>query len=200
AYRYGEFPPIELSPFRYNDTVAQDFYPLDASRAKAEGFPWYVPEKREYAISLKAASLPDTIAEVGDGILKETVGCAHEGACTHKCTTAFRVVPQELTFYRKFNISLPRLCPNCRHAARLAQRNPMKLWHRRCMCNSTQINADMKNPRGSAQIDPRESARYVNTTVHFHGGSPCPNEFETTYAPERKEIIYCEGCYNAEIV
>ena len=27
----------------------------------------------------------------------------------------------------------------------------------------------------------------------------CLNEFETSYAPDRKEIIYCEACYNAEV-
>jgi hypothetical protein len=27
----------------------------------------------------------------------------------------------------------------------------------------------------------------------------CNNEFETSYAPERKEIIYCEQCYNQEV-
>ncbi|HEY4527822.1 MAG TPA: hypothetical protein VJL09_02170 [Candidatus Paceibacterota bacterium] len=26
------------------------------------------------------------------------------------------------------------------------------------------------------------------------------NEFETTYAPERPEIIYCEQCYLREVV
>jgi hypothetical protein len=28
----------------------------------------------------------------------------------------------------------------------------------------------------------------------------CPNEFETTYAPDRPEIVYCESCYNQEII
>jgi hypothetical protein len=183
VYKYGEFPPVELSPFRYNDTVAQDFYPLDAARAEAEGFPWYTQEKKEYAPTVNAASLPDTIAEVGDDIVKEVVGCAHEGTCAHKCTIAFRVVPQELTFYRKCNIPLPRLCPNCRHYARLRQRNPMKLWRRQCMCTGTRTGAE----------------RYRNAATHVHGDAPCPNEFETPYAPERKEIVYCESCYNSEI-
>ena len=26
----------------------------------------------------------------------------------------------------------------------------------------------------------------------------CSNEFETSYAPDRKEIVYCEKCYNLE--
>ena len=27
----------------------------------------------------------------------------------------------------------------------------------------------------------------------------CQNEFETSYAPDRAEIIYCESCYNKEV-
>ncbi|MFH1162189.1 MAG: hypothetical protein V1696_02855 [Candidatus Jorgensenbacteria bacterium] len=40
---------------------------------------------------------------------------------------------------------------------------------------------------------------YTNTAIHQHGDGPCPNEFETSYAPERKEIVFCERCYNAEM-
>ncbi len=29
--------------------------------------------------------------------------------------------------------------------------------------------------------------------------SGCANEFETSYAPDRSEIVYCEQCYNAEV-
>ena len=27
----------------------------------------------------------------------------------------------------------------------------------------------------------------------------CKNEFETSYAPDRPEIVYCEQCYNEEV-
>ena len=43
------------------------------------------------------------------------------------------------------------------------------------------------------------SYQYQNTIAHFHGNEPCPNEFETSYTPERPEIVYCEQCYNAEV-
>lgn len=85
-------------------------------------------------------------------------------------------------------LPLPRLCPNCRHYERLAQRNSFKLYHRQCTC------AGKTNDQ-----QPTTNNRYKNTTVHFHGSAPCPNEFETTYPPERPEIVYCEQCYNAEV-
>ena len=82
------------------------------------------------------------------------------------------------------NLALPRLCPNCRHYQRLKQRNPLKLWHRKCTC------AGQKDDKGI----------YQNTAKHFHDNNHCTNEFETSYAPERLEIVYCEQCYNSEVV
>ncbi|MFA6393122.1 MAG: hypothetical protein WCW54_03495, partial [Candidatus Paceibacterota bacterium] len=28
----------------------------------------------------------------------------------------------------------------------------------------------------------------------------CSNEFETSYAPDRPEIVYCERCYQNEVI
>ncbi|MGC9603295.1 MAG: hypothetical protein ABSF47_02395, partial [Minisyncoccia bacterium] len=169
------FPP-ELSPFAYNETIAQEYFPLTKGEAEKQGYRWKDPDTKEYQITLLPTKLPDHIKDTGDDILKETIGCAHAappaGGCTHQCTTAFRIIPEELSFYRRMNLPLPRLCPNCRHYERLAQRNPLKLWHRQCMCDKA---------------------------THTHKGH-CLNEFETSYSPERKEIVYCEQCYNAEVV
>jgi len=109
-------------------------------------------------------------------------------SCNHQCTTAFRIIPEELQFYRRMNLPLPRLCPNCRHYERLAQRNPLKLWHRSCACGGRKSQA------------PNTKSQYENTAKYQHGEAPCPNEFETTYSPERPEIVYCEQCYQSEVV
>ena len=57
------------------------------------------------------------------------------------------------------------------------------------MCNSNglQTTANSQN-------------KYQNTIQHAHGTEPCPNEFETTYSPDRPEIVYCEQCYQQEVV
>jgi len=183
-YKYGEFFPSELSLFAYNETIAQEYFPLTREAALAQGYGWRAPEKRQYEVTLPASRLPDHIKEVPDTILGEVIGCAHESDCNHQCTNAFKIILPELQFLRKFTITLPRLCPNCRHYERLKQRNPLKLWHRKCMCAETQS----------------ENIVYANTVAHFHNDKSCPNEFETSYAPDRPEIVYCEQCYNAEIV
>ncbi|OGI76425.1 hypothetical protein A3C67_02215 [Candidatus Nomurabacteria bacterium RIFCSPHIGHO2_02_FULL_42_19] len=179
VYKYGEFFPIELSPFAYNETILQEYYPLPEDRVKDYGFKTKEKVERNYEIDIKAESLPDHIKDVDESIIGKAIECLHQGKCSEQCTEAFKIIDPELQFYKKLNFPLPRLCPNCRHFQRLKKRNPMKLWHRNCMCGST----------GSPST----------TAKHFHGGATCEVEFETSYAPERPEIVYCEKCYQAEV-
>lgn len=160
-YAYGEFFPSELSPFAYNETIAQECFPLTKEEALGRGYKWKDEGERSYKIEIRSSDIPE---DASDDILNKTLECSHKGECNHQCTTAFKIIPQELQFYRRMNLPLPRLCPNCRHYERLAQRNPMKLWHRKCM------------------------------------NKGCNNEFETSYSPERKEIVYCESCYQKEVI
>ncbi|TSC76095.1 MAG: Uncharacterized protein G01um101433_825 [Parcubacteria group bacterium Gr01-1014_33] len=183
-YKFGEFFPTELSPFAYNETIAQEYFPLTEETAHAKKYQWREPEERKYEVSMRAGDLPDHIRDATDKILKEIIGCEHAGKCKEQCTSAFRITLTEFEFYRKINIPLPRLCPNCRHYARIAQRNPLKLWKRKCMC------AGEKSQNGI----------YANQSSHFHGSTQCPDEFETSYSPERQEIVYCERCYQEEVV
>ena len=180
VYKYGEFFPSALSPFAYNETIAQEYFPLTKEEAIEQGYSWKDPEPRNYEITLKTEDITDHIKDVEDSILGQVIECQHKGACNEQCTEAFRIIPQELDFLRKQNLPIPRLCPNCRHYQRIKQRNPLKLWHRKCMCGTKTV--------------------YKNTIEHEHKAEPCPNEFETTYAPERPEIVYCEQCYLKEVV
>ena len=132
----------------------------------------------------------DDIQNVKDDIMEQIIECAHRGTCNHGCTSVFRIVEGELQIYHRMNISLPRMCPNCRYYERLRQRNPLKLWHRTCTC---------RGRKSEAQSSKSETFYYKNTATHFHGEDPCPTEFETSYAPNRLEIVYCESCYNSEV-
>ncbi len=183
TYAYGEFFPTDLSPFCYNETIAQEYFPLTKENATANGYAWKDSGERKYSVTVNPENLPDTIEKATDSIVQEVIGCAHKGACSEQCTTAFKIIEPELQFYRKMNLPLPRLCPNCRYYERIKQRNPLKLWNRKCECTGKQSKAGI----------------YENAATHFHGENSCPNEVETSYAPERPEVIYCEQCYHAEI-
>ena len=183
-YTYGEFFPIEHSQFAYNETNAQEHFPLTKEQALAEGYTWKDSDEKQHSVTKPARDLPETSENINESILGETIGCADEGKCSHACTRAFRLIPQEVEFYKRMKLPLPRLCPNCRHGERLALRNPISLTKRKCMCGGRQS----------------ESGIYANTGTHPHGEAACPNEFQTSYAPDRPEIVYCEQCYNSEVV
>ncbi len=182
VYKYGEFFPTELSPFAYNETIAQEYFPLTRELAENLKFDWKTLGEKSYNVTLSSENLPDHIKDVGDRITNEVIGCSHKGKCQEQCTVGFKITPHELEFYKKFNYPIPRLCSNCRHYQRLAQRNAFRLWHRSCMCGGKSS----------------ENGKYQNTSEHFHKGDHCPVEFETPYSSERLETIYCEKCYQQE--
>jgi hypothetical protein len=170
-YKYGEFFPYELSPHGYNETLAQEYFPLSKDEAIKDGYKWIEPGERNYVIDFYSKDLPDNISEVKDDIVGKIIACEHAGNCTQLCTTAFKITADELTFYRKMNLPLPRLCSNCRTFERLKQRTGISLCKRKCMCS-------------------REN--------HGHNNK-CEVEFETSYTLDRPEIVYCEKCYQQEI-
>lgn len=131
--------------------------------------------------TMKPEEIPDDIKDVPDSIVKEILRCA-------QCRRNYNIVEPELQLYRRFVHPIPRLCPDCRYRRKIALRPPRKLWHRQCACNG----------RTNDQ-QPTTNNRFRNTAAHFHGEAPCPNEFETAYAPKRSEVVYCEQCYHAEV-
>ncbi|MFA6436026.1 MAG: hypothetical protein WCW30_02730 [Candidatus Gracilibacteria bacterium] len=153
---WGEFFPGMVSPFAYNETVASEYYPLSKTEAEKQGFRWFEKNEAEFKGEkiLKASKLPDRIEEVKDTILKGAIECE----ITKK---PFRIVKQELQFYRENKLPLPRRHPDQRHKDRMQLRNPRRLWSRTC--------------------------------------AKCGASIQTTYAPGRPEIVYCEGCYLKEV-
>ena len=122
-YKYGEFFPSELSPFAYNETTAQEFFPLNERIAVEKGYEWYKRESRNYNPTILTEEIPDTIAQVEDSVTSEIVECWNNGDENKNCTTAFKITPDELGFYKRFNLPLPSKCPNCRHSERMKLRN-----------------------------------------------------------------------------
>jgi hypothetical protein len=124
---YGEFFPPSISPFGYNDTLAQEYFPLAKEQAAKLGFPWndYVHPKIQGSRNIPASRLPDVIGDTPDDILNWAIEC-------EKCAKPFKLIPQELRFYRAQNLPVPHLCHDCRHYARKAKINPRVLYDRKC--------------------------------------------------------------------
>lgn len=124
---WGEFFPPSMCPFGYNETVAQEYFPLTKEQALERGFNWsdYEPPLPKVEKIIKATELPDKIEDVPDDILQWAIECE----TTKK---PFKIIKQELEFYRKMNLPIPHFHPDERHRRRMARRNPRKLWNRSC--------------------------------------------------------------------
>lgn len=117
--------PKTMSCFGYNETTAQEYYPLTREKALKQGFKWQdentrTPAKQTYDV-------PDNILDVPDSITAEILTCSESS-----CGKNFKIIAPELKFYRSQQIPVPRSCPDCRHKERQAIRNPRRLWNRKC--------------------------------------------------------------------
>ncbi|MEK7630318.1 MAG: hypothetical protein AAB432_02985 [Patescibacteria group bacterium] len=114
VYKYGEFFPVEISPFAYNETIASNFFPLTEKAIDEAGYRFQEPEVREYQITKQPNDLPDHINDTNEGILKEVIACS-------KCARGFKIIEMELAFLKRMNLPLPRECPFCRVKEKFAQ-------------------------------------------------------------------------------
>jgi hypothetical protein len=105
--------------------------------------------------TLLPENIPDHIKDVQDSITNEILKCI-------SCERNYKITAQELQFYKKMNLPIPRKCFYCRHHDRVIRRGPYKFWDRTC--------------------------------------AHCNKAIVTNYAPERPEIVYCESCYQQEVI
>ncbi len=125
AGEYGEFFPAHLSPHGYNETVAQEYMPLTKEETLKRG--WNYAEESESGEHYLGSPIEilDSIVDIDDSICGKVLLCE----VTKK---PFKIIAQELAFYKRMGIPIPRRCPMQRHKDRSALRNPRKLWPRTC--------------------------------------------------------------------
>lgn len=139
---WGEFFPVTLSPFAYNETIAQDFYPMIRAEVLARGWLWTEDESQIPKIQriIEAAKLPELVSEVPDDVLNWAIEC-------EVTKRPYKVVAQELKFYRDHWLPLPHRHPDQRHKDRLAWLNPRRLWDRACAKCGTAIKTSYSPDR-----------------------------------------------------
>ena len=155
TWEWWEHFSSNMAPFWYNDSVVQKYYPLTKDQALKKWFKWSdyeVPFPKVEKI-IPSNKLPENISDIPDDILNWAIECE----ITKK---PFMINKQELDFYRKYNLPIPKKHPDERYNDRFNSRNPRKLYDRKC--------------------------------------GKCEVEIKTTYSHDRKEIVYCEECYNKE--
>jgi len=128
---WGEFFPIKLSPFAYNETVANDFYRLNQEVAEKNGIAWKNLDKNTFYEGPHISPPGDLNYDV------KTVASA-----IYTCTISgrlYKITPQELLLYKKMSLPLPKKCPDQRYLERMQKKNPRALWQRACAKCGKQI-------------------------------------------------------------
>ncbi len=127
TWEWWEFFPENFSHYWYNETIAQDYFPLEKEKALELGFNWsdFEAENPKVEKIIPASKLPEKIADIPDDILNWAIKCE----VTNK---PFRIISQELEFYRKHNLPIPKKHPDQRYLERLKLKNPRKLFDRKC--------------------------------------------------------------------
>lgn len=121
---WGEFFPISMSPYGYNETVAQEYYPLTKDEALAKGYKWK-DDDESAAYEGPETVLPEDVNDADESLVDKVLQSETSG-------DFYKIIPQEYKYYKRFGIALPRLSPSDRRAERMKLRNPRKLWDREC--------------------------------------------------------------------
>ncbi|MDD3687965.1 MAG: hypothetical protein PHE56_14545, partial [Bacteroidales bacterium] len=167
---WGEFFPISISQVAYNESVAQDYAPKNKEEVEALGGYWQ-DNFYESEFTGETYQPKDDITEYANDEEETKKLLAGIIKC-EKSGKPFKVLPQELSFYIKNNIPIPTVHYSERFKELFSLRNPRKLFERQCDCE---------------------------TTNHGHEAR-CLNKFETTFAPDRPEKVYCESCYQKTVI
>ncbi len=133
---WWEFFPHNLSPFGYDETVAQEYFPINESEAKTKKWNW---KNNEETSSYHGSYYqPHNIQEYDEKIVGYDVAQRNIDellAGIIKCEDTkkpFKIIKQELAFCIENHIPLPKKHPDQRHNERMNRRNPRKLHERAC--------------------------------------------------------------------
>lgn len=142
AGEYGEFFPLEASPYAYNSSLAQVVYPLTAEAARARGLAWHDEGEQQLGglAATPIAEVPSNIKDVGDEILGKAIQ-GTEGK-------AFRIIKPELDFYRSQNLPIPEKHPYNRMLERFKTMNNLRLETENCSSCGVPIYSAYKKSDG----------------------------------------------------
>jgi hypothetical protein len=123
---YGTFFPTWMSPFAYNESIANEYSEKSKEEALAQGFKW----KHELPFiqgqgTIDYESISNNPTDYDESLTKEILTCT-------SCTKNYRLISREVAFYKRMNIPIPGECFNCRHQKRMRSRLPRTLYDGVC--------------------------------------------------------------------
>lgn len=126
---WGEFFAPQLSAFTYNETIAQEYFPLTKEQALSKGWRW-----------------KDEEPQVANQTPVDTTTIICE-----KTNRPFRLMQAEIKFYTDHKLPTPTIHPDERHYARVAKHNTLTLFARNCSNCKKEIKT-VHNPDSKYQV------------------------------------------------
>ncbi len=120
---WGEFFPMNLSDFAYNETLAQQHFPVTKQQAVALGSRWKEDSTKEFLPA--TAEISQNVESAPEDITKKLFVC-------QDCKKNYKIIDQEYRFHKTQRLALPKSCFFCRNKERASLRNPRKLFDRVC--------------------------------------------------------------------
>jgi len=121
---WGQFFPVKYSPFGYNESLSSEYFPLSEQEVKERGWNWHKDDASAVYQGV-APQIPDHIQEVPENITEAILKC-------EASDKLYKIMPQELKFYRQMGLPIPHRSPQQRHKDRMSLRPPRQLWNREC--------------------------------------------------------------------
>ncbi|NUJ98008.1 hypothetical protein HGA92_04455 [Candidatus Gracilibacteria bacterium] len=193
---WGEFFPSSLSPFGYNETIANDFYPLT----------------RGDVIPVKAGVYENENISSETGLDGEINYIDREGTIYN---TLEEVGERPVFKWSNYEAPFPKvekIIPASKLPENIAD-IPDDILNWAIECEVTKklfkitkqelvfyIKNGISIPNKHFDVRYQELLEQRNKFyLYKRYCDKCGKEIQTTYAPERAEVIYCEECYNKEV-
>jgi hypothetical protein len=124
-----DFFPEDIAPYTYNNSTIMDYFPLDKETATKKWYKWRDNTEEinipEWIKLVDAKNLPFNSNDITDDIINNAVLCEIS-------KRPFRILKEELAFYRKWNIPFPHRHPDIRFDDRIKRMPPKRLQIRKC--------------------------------------------------------------------
>lgn len=173
TWEWWEFFHPSLSPFGYNETVAQEYYPIEVKGDRLyvkgdEGIELWTHGYKPSNYS-SDPKIPDTAqvirpTEISDedrARLADTDDILRQAILCEISNRPYMIQKAELEFYRKHKLLIPRKHPDIRHEERMKLRPGRTLYLRTCDC--------------------------------------CGEEMLSVYSQDHEWKVYCESCYQQQV-
>ncbi len=140
---YGEFFPMQYAPYPYNSSLAHIIYPMTKEEALARNLFWQddIETDTKNIKTISVAELPDNINDVTNDVLTTAIIGEHSGK-------PFRLVPQEIEFYKQNHVALPTDAPYQRIMNRFAMVNNLRVTQDVCFKCGKEILSAYETKQG----------------------------------------------------